>query len=1019
MQKLFAWFKKNWEEFATLFLLVFIPLYPKLPLFDVVQTWVYIRLDDFIVALIVLGFLIKIYRRRYIPETPLTIPILLYWSVGLVSVAWSLAFIGPKLLGYFPQLVFLHYLRRIEYMIVFFLAAMTIRSLVHVKRYMLVFSMTVLAVSLYGLGQRYMRLPAFLTMNEEFAKGIPLILSPTSRIASTFAGHYDLAIYLAFAITIFASVFFGLRSTLAKFGIVGVSLLATIVLLMTQSRVSLAALGIGVLLVFWWQKRKRWIVPFVILGLITIPFVPGISDRFAKTFRSRTVVYDIRAGIPIGAARVQSDGQVLIEASESPAKENLPIGSGFLRVPLEPQIPLIASFAAGELRKRADYPFGEEKPSLGEELHMALERNAVYLSTTRAMATTSGEVASISGRFYLDRALLYDISFTTRFQGTWPRAWEAFGRNYLLGSGYSVLSIASDSDYMRALGETGIAGLASFLFIPLAFFLFVRTAIARASPMVRSLAIGSSAGLVGLLITASLIDVFEASKVAYVTWLTLGATVGALGITYKKKFPLWSEARRVIANPLVFIFFLGFLVLIVYKGITKIYFVADDFTWLRWASASSFAELTQYFTDASGFFYRPLTKLYFFFASLLFWLKPGGFHAVNLILHFGSTVLTYLIVRKISKHTAMAMLSALYFLVLAMHHENVVWISGVSSLASAFFALLSLYLWMNISKRLSGIACFFGSLAGVGISMLFYEESLFVPIILIVYAWMFWPKKFRVLSLALLVIIPLYWWVRMNAHALPPTGSYGINLRLLPFNAIGNLLGYIAMTLVGPAVIPVYNVLRESLRTLPILSGTVLVALTTALWFFTRKHLNRLLLLTLPLFFFLFTLIALFPSLGLGNIAERYGYLASSSISFLFVWFVFWLYRRHGKLIACIVFAVSFFFNYYQLGRLVKDWQQAGKLSDKVLYELRKKYYPLEPNTRFIVANVPTRIGRAWVFPVGLEDGAYHVFYEPTMKLDVVGAASDALSVKRRDPLKTKALIIVDDKENPVRELYE
>lgn len=1018
MQKLINSLKHHWEEFATLFLLAFIPLYPKLPLFDVVQTWVYIRLDDFVVALVVVGFLFRHVRMRYFPDVPLSQSILFYWAVGAISTAYSLAFIGPRLLGYFPQLVFLHFLRRIEYMMMFFLAAVTIRNLALVKRYIFVFALTVFAVSLYGLGQRFMRLPAFLTMNEEFAKGIPLYLSPTSRIASTFAGHYDLAIYLAFAVTIFASVFFGIRSVAAKLGLLLVSAIATVTLLMTQSRVSLAALAIGIVCVFWWQNRKRWLVPIFVLGIIAIPFVPGISDRFGKTFRARSVIYDIRAGIPIGVARVENDGHVTIVASESPAKENLPIGSGFIRVPLGAAVPLIASFAVGELRKLPDYPFGAEKPSLGEELHMAMERNSVYLSTSKVMATSSGEIGSVSGRFFLDRAILYDISFTTRFQGTWPRAWEAFGRNFLLGSGYSVLSIASDSDYLRALGETGIAGLASFLFIPLAFFLFVRAASQTAQPLVRTFAVGTSAALVGLLLTAVLIDVFEASKVAYVTWLTLGATVGALGIRYKKKFPLWEETRKVLSHPLVFIGLLLLLVPIVYQGVTRFYFVADDFTWLAWAARSTLSDFSSFFTDAAGFFYRPLTKLYFFFASLVFWFKPEGYHAVNLILHFGVTALTYLVVRKLTKHQPMAILTALYFLVLAMHHENVVWISGVSSLAGSFFALLALNLWMNSSKHVWGIVSFLMSLVSLLLSMLWYEEMTLVPLILVVYSWLFWPKKYRVPTSLLLFFIPLYWWVRMNAQAIPPSGSYGINIRLLPLNAIGNMVGYIAMILVGPSAVSPYTALRESLRVSPVFSGTMLITVMVLLGVFLRKHLQRLMLLTLPIFFFLFALIALAPTLGLGNIAERYGYLASSALSFLFVWFVFWLYRKRG-LIAWAIFAVSFGVNYYALKSTLNEWQQAGKRSEKILYEMRRKYYPLEPNTQFVVANVPTRLGRAWVFPVGLNDAAYLTFRDPTMKLDVVGSEKDALEVKRRNSDKTKALTIDDDKEYPVRELYE
>ena len=41
-----------WENLLfgyTLFLLLFIPLFPKLPLLDIKNTWVYVRVEDFLV----------------------------------------------------------------------------------------------------------------------------------------------------------------------------------------------------------------------------------------------------------------------------------------------------------------------------------------------------------------------------------------------------------------------------------------------------------------------------------------------------------------------------------------------------------------------------------------------------------------------------------------------------------------------------------------------------------------------------------------------------------------------------------------------------------------------------------------------------------------------------------------------------------------------------------------------------------------------------------------------------------
>ena len=51
--KILKWVKDNFLFTLTIFLLAFIPLYPKLPLLDVVNTWVYVRAEDFIIVLTV------------------------------------------------------------------------------------------------------------------------------------------------------------------------------------------------------------------------------------------------------------------------------------------------------------------------------------------------------------------------------------------------------------------------------------------------------------------------------------------------------------------------------------------------------------------------------------------------------------------------------------------------------------------------------------------------------------------------------------------------------------------------------------------------------------------------------------------------------------------------------------------------------------------------------------------------------------------------------------------------------
>ena len=52
-----------------------------------------------------------------------------------------------------------------------------------------------------------------------------------------------------------------------------------------------------------------------------------------------------------------------------------------------------------------------------------------------------------------------------RFDYEWPRALNHFKKSPLLGTGFSSLGLATDNDYLRALGETGLLGLLSFLLI--------------------------------------------------------------------------------------------------------------------------------------------------------------------------------------------------------------------------------------------------------------------------------------------------------------------------------------------------------------------------------------------------------------------------------------------------------------------------------------------------------------------------------------------------------------------------
>src|SRR5258708_7638734 len=209
MKKLFQ-FLDNWIlKIGVALIIAFIPLYPKLPSISIAHTWVYIRLEDFLITAVVLIWLMQLLRKKIAFPFALSIPIVVYWIIGLCSLIFSLLFIAPHLANFFPKIAALQYFRRIEYMILFFVGFSSVKTKKDVRDFLIVLSCSLVAILLYGLGQKFYLsfwiafpnfarqfpfcFPSFQTGNEEFAKGIPLCLPEGSRMTSTFGGHYDLA----------------------------------------------------------------------------------------------------------------------------------------------------------------------------------------------------------------------------------------------------------------------------------------------------------------------------------------------------------------------------------------------------------------------------------------------------------------------------------------------------------------------------------------------------------------------------------------------------------------------------------------------------------------------------------------------------------------------------------------------------------------------------------------------------------------------------------------------------------
>ncbi len=492
MNKLSRFLKIVDENLLKVMLAVFIfmvPLWPKLPIKMINYTYIAIRLEDIYLVFMSLVFIIQLIRKKVKLNTTFLWIFVIYWLAVFASTLWGI-FIGKTIEFY--HLGLLHSLRRVEYMIVFFIASSIIRNKKDFFKFMNFFLISVFLVGLYGLGQKYLGFPAVQTMNPEYAKGYVLYLTPEARTSATFAGHYDLASYLIFAIPIILSFYFYFKK---NYFYLVTFVLSLIVLIDTSSRISFGAYVISTL-IFLFIIRKYLFTLFVIALTVGLMFISkDLGSRFSRTFQIKRILINEKTGS--------------VYVNQNITTKELPAGSFYVK--LKDQTTQATTSATIETFKQRIAEEQVIKATIGQNLNES-EFNKL--------------IASLSANLKGVNTIVSDISFATRIQIEWPRAIEAFGKNPFLGTGPSSITEATDNDFLRWLGEFGLFGTTTFLIILFLISKNIFSKIGKISKEHKLLAYGFTFGLFALLINATYIDVFEASKVAYTFWLIAGIYTG-------------------------------------------------------------------------------------------------------------------------------------------------------------------------------------------------------------------------------------------------------------------------------------------------------------------------------------------------------------------------------------------------------------------------------------------------------------------------------------------------------------
>ncbi len=485
MLKFMQKYLKKFEEFlfwGLVFLAVFVPLYQKFPFVELEGIPVAIRLEDFLILFYFLLWLLYLClsgKWRHLLRNKLTLLVLFFLFVGFFS-SFSALFLKSTV--FLNQVVF-HFLRRIE-LISFVLFPLVLK--IDNRRFSIfifAFFLVIFIADFYAFGQRFLHFPAISTVNTELSKGKVYYLGINDRVNSTFAGHYDLAVFLMMSLILilsFVAFFFDRWLESRKkvdfvylLSLIFLSLFSFYILIITAARLSFAALFVGIFVLIILLRKKYLLFASAIIILLFFLFPSQLRERIILTF-----VVNIK--------REWSSYQPVSEIQEKRSKLNIPT-----------------------------LPVYNEKVEVREGI--------------LAPDITPGEPQDI-GQLAVYR------SFEIRTKMEWPRAVRAFLRDPLLGSGYSSIGLATDNDFLRILGEIGILGFVSFML--LLFFIWKRLMVLwkEAKDFNRYYISAIISLFLAFLFNALLIDVFEATKVASLFWLLIGVTFAYCNRRNKKAY---------------------------------------------------------------------------------------------------------------------------------------------------------------------------------------------------------------------------------------------------------------------------------------------------------------------------------------------------------------------------------------------------------------------------------------------------------------------------------------------------
>jgi tetratricopeptide (TPR) repeat protein len=289
------------------------------------------------------------------------------------------------------------------------------------------------------------------------------------------------------------------------------------------------------------------------------------------------------------------------------------------------------------------------------------------------------------------------------------------------------------------------------------------------------------------------------------------------------------------------------------------------------------------FTTIDYFYWQPVTWLSHMLDCQIFGLRPAGPHLVNILLHSASSILLFLIFRRLTGAFWRSAVLAALFALHPLRLESVVWVAERKDVLSTFFLLLTIGAWLRFVSRPSNPR-YLAVMAAFALGLMSKPMLITAPVLLLILDW--WPLRRRALSEKL----PLF---LMAAIALAITSLGTARLQAINWaahvplghrlaNALVNYAAYLKLAL-WPTHLAILYPYRLTIPAWQTAAAALLLAgITAAAWRLRRAA-------PYLLAGWLWFVVAILPPIGIVQMgrqamADRFLYVPFIGLALMAVW---------------------------------------------------------------------------------------------------------------------------------------